>query len=157
MTNQEFNEIRAKVEAECTKLLVSKGADYTDGKDRLHNFKVIATELGVSPLIAWFVYAYKHWKSIARYVQNGRTQSESIQGRFYDLRNYLDLGLALLAELEDAKAHAPIYVSPFNITKPVEYTSGSISSRPQPPAAPDAESTDLEYDDSEPFDLGGSE
>lgn len=100
MTQDEFNQLRSELNARCEELLDCKGQDYTDGKDRLHNFRTIAQEAGISALQAWHVYAYKHWKSICNFVRNGQVQSESIETRFQDLRNYLDLGYALLKDAE---------------------------------------------------------
>lgn len=178
MTPEQFESVRANIESSCLKLLVEKGADYTDGKDRLHNFKTISNDLGVSPLVAWFVYAYKHWKSIANYVRTGQSQSEDIRGRFMDLRNYLDLGLAIVTELECTQVD-PSCGSPFDLVKPLvvervetekcksgfcikkppqiggAYTTGASLPRPWLDTAP-SESEPIEYDDSETFELGGS-
>ena len=82
-------------------ILKSKGDDYTRrDQDRLSNFKRIAAQVGVSPLVVWFTYYQKHVDAIATYVQNGSVASENIEGRFDDAANYLDLGLALVSELQ---------------------------------------------------------
>lgn len=100
MTSEEFAKTREELNAACEALLLSKGRDYTDGKDRLYNFKQLGELLGVSPLQIWAVYTYKHFISIMNYVKTGTVQSEAIEGRFQDLRNYIDLGYGLV---QDAK------------------------------------------------------
>jgi len=76
-----------------------KGKDYTrSNEDRLHNFKSIAKELNLDPLQIWYVYFRKHIDAIAAYIITGKVESESIVGRFIDAHNYLDLGLALIAD-----------------------------------------------------------
>lgn len=92
-----------KLLADCIEVLASKGADYTAGHmktDRLHNFRTIATELGVPMEKAWFVYFYKHYASIVKYVKEGQVESEPIRGRIVDCINYLVL---LNAIIEDGK------------------------------------------------------
>lgn len=79
---------------------MAKGPEYTRGTDCLENFKRVGGALGVSPLVAWALFANKHFDAILSYVRTGKVHSEPIQGRFADLRNYLDLGLALVKEQE---------------------------------------------------------
>lgn len=80
-------------------ILITKGKEYTqDGDDRLKNFKVLAEELGIDPLIVWFIYFKKHIDSIASYIKHGRVvfSDENIEGRFADARNYLVLGRGII-------------------------------------------------------------
>jgi hypothetical protein len=103
MNANEFMDIVAMMQGEQSGLLNIKGNDYTQGDaDRLINFKRIAAELGVSPLLVWWVYFKKHIDAIAAYVKTGKIESEPLYGRFIDAQNYLYLGWAL--EVDDDKA-----------------------------------------------------
>ena len=79
-------------------LLVTKGNDYACNEDRLSNFKQLAEFLGLSPLQVWAVYTFKHILAISQYVREGQVESEPIEERIADARNYLVLGLALIKE-----------------------------------------------------------
>lgn len=78
-------------------ILEAKGRDYTIGdKDRLRNFKDVATMSSAAPLTVWFVYLMKHIFAIASFVAHGSVASEELRGRFDDAHNYLYLGEALV-------------------------------------------------------------
>jgi hypothetical protein len=98
MTKEEFTEFRRKLNEECEGLLDCKGSDYTTGNDRLDNFKRVSEVTGVTPLGVWSVYFLKHVLAIMKYVRSHRVESESIRGRFVDVRNYIDLGMAIIDE-----------------------------------------------------------
>lgn len=87
----------------CHQLLVVKGGEYAGSDDRLANFKRGAALVGVDPLAVAFIYASKHYDSIASYVRDpSRASSEPIEGRFDDLINYMLLMKAIVAEREVA-------------------------------------------------------
>lgn len=98
MTGNDFVQFRKDFDEQCTAVLVAKGPDYCRTADRLENFKAVAEVLGVDPVKVWAVYFMKHVAAIGKYVRDGKTASETIQSRFLDARNYLDLGLALIQE-----------------------------------------------------------
>lgn len=102
MNHDDFAKMFAGLVEKEVKLMLEKGEEYCQGNpDRLHNFKDIAKDLGLDPLQCWAVYFKKHVDSIMSYVKSGSVKSnESIQSRFYDARNYLALGLALIEEKE---------------------------------------------------------
>jgi hypothetical protein len=102
MNHKDFEKLFKDLVEKETALMKSKGEEYCKGNpDRLHNFKDIAQDLGLDPLQIWAVYFKKHIDSILSYIKNGGVKSnESIQSRFYDARNYLALGLALIEEKE---------------------------------------------------------
>jgi hypothetical protein len=81
-------------------VLQAKGTDYSSKEDRLSNFKKLAEDLGVSPMVIWSVYFKKHIDAILSFSKNGQVESEPIRERFVDARNYLDLGLALVEDLK---------------------------------------------------------
>ena len=84
-------------------MLLKKGSDYSGMNDRHRNFKEAGSSAGVSPLVAWWIFFKKHLDAIATYVREGKVQSEPIQERFKDARNYLDLGAALVRDVEEKK------------------------------------------------------
>lgn len=86
-------------------LLKAKGAEYAGSADRLANFKRGAQLTGATPLQVAFIYASKHYDSLATYIRNdakGLQQhlSEPIEGRFDDLINYCILMKALVMEAD---------------------------------------------------------
>ena len=116
MTNDEFGKFRERLNAECEELLLKKGSDYSGMNDRHRNFKEAGASAGVSPLVAWWIFFKKHLDAIATYVREGKVQSEPIQERFKDARNYLDLGAALVKDTEKAVEDAG-GISPWTIAK----------------------------------------
>jgi len=100
MNSKTFYELLDKMIAEENKCMCQKGEEYTiSSDDRLANFKAIAEAIDMPILKVWFVYAYKHWASIANFVKVGGIKSnEPIEGRIMDLRNYLALGRAIIEE-----------------------------------------------------------
>jgi hypothetical protein len=104
MDSKTFTEFREQFNAECEAILANRAPLYSTDDDRLVNFKRNATGR-VTPLDVWRIYAGKHWDSICSTVDalaGGRIlveQGQDLFGSFRDLRNYLDLGVALIAEL----------------------------------------------------------
>lgn len=104
MTPESFDLLVQDTLHEIFKLSKSKGREYTQGSnDRLSNFKKLADEYGVHPLVVWGVYWGKHVDAIKTYVRDssepvGREYSESIESRFHDMILYGFLGLALVRE-----------------------------------------------------------
>jgi len=90
------------VEAE-RETVITKGAEYTHGSlDRLASFKETAAFAGIKPTQVCLVYMTKHFQSLANFVNKGVAPSgEPIDGRIMDLRVYLVLMMALLAEERD--------------------------------------------------------
>jgi hypothetical protein len=86
---------------------LSKGKEYTQGKDRLDNFKRIAQEVDTTPEKVLWVYLKKHLDSIAYYVKYGKLESETLESRVVDARTYLSLllGLQREREIEDDQEH----------------------------------------------------
>jgi hypothetical protein len=110
MNNDEFEKFRTDFNGECTAMLVKKGPDYCHSLDRLENFKEAGREWGVDPLVVWAVYFGKHIAAIRKYVKDRKTSSEPIRGRFMDARNYLDLGLALIAEAQCGRCRGAVWI-----------------------------------------------
>lgn len=100
MTTLEFDDLRKDLTAEREAIILSKRPEYTEGNsDVLNNFKVVAKEIGCSPLQVWYVYFRKHVASISQYAQKpDRQLSEPIRGRICDAMNYLELLDALIQD-----------------------------------------------------------
>ncbi len=99
MTTEEFEELFDFLQTEEWALITSKGKDYTQhDKDCLANFKRTAKAIDVPVKKVWAVFAHKHWDAIMSYIKTGKVESEEINGRLMDLRNYLALGYAIIME-----------------------------------------------------------
>jgi len=76
-------------------LLLSKGADYAGTEDVLANFKRNAERLGLTKYQVWAVYFGKHIDAIFNSIKAGpfypQVNSEDLEGRVLDARNYLGL------------------------------------------------------------------
>jgi hypothetical protein len=104
MNNKDFESLVQGFRIEQDQLILTKGNDYTvQNEDRLHNFKFVAAQLGISPLQALGVYWLKHVLAICTYFKYGKVESEEIHGRFLDESNYNLLGRALISELSGDK------------------------------------------------------
>lgn len=81
-------------------IVLAKRPEYTEGhSDVLNNFKVVANELGLTPVQVWYVYFRKHIASIGQYAKDPTVPtSEPIDGRIMDAMNYLELLFALVNE-----------------------------------------------------------
>jgi len=86
--------------AHCAAIRFLKGKDYTDGNDRLSNFKQAAQRLQITPNLVWAVYFGKHIDAIFSHVRNGQVESEPIKDRIADAINYLLLYWAICVEAE---------------------------------------------------------
>jgi hypothetical protein len=104
MRSDAFTRFREELNRSCEDILLKKGADYSGPTDRHRNFKEGATALGLRPLQVWAVFFKKHLDALFTYVREEKVQSEPILERVKDARNYLDLGAALIQEIEDGKA-----------------------------------------------------
>jgi len=100
---QQFEKLRNELNQLCEDLLLKKGNDYTDQQDRLYNFREVAKLLGVSPMLVWSIYATKHFIAVLNYAKNGTLESEKIEMRLADLRNYVDLAYGLIKSDNDSQ------------------------------------------------------
>lgn len=106
MNQAEFSKVASAMFTSMEKLLAVKGGEYAGTEDRLGNFKRGAVLTGTTPLQVAFIYASKHYDSIATFVRDQasgttRERSESMAGRFDDLANYCLLMKAIM--IEDAQ------------------------------------------------------
>jgi hypothetical protein len=102
MNISEFDSSRESLAAERLAIVMAKRPEYTEGHiDVLNNFKVVAREVGLTPIQVWYVYFRKHVASISQFAKNPTmSQSEPIKGRICDAMNYLELLNALVIENE---------------------------------------------------------
>jgi hypothetical protein len=111
MDRDQFNQIINDTFTEMLRLSVSKGEEYSGADDALANFKRNAERMGLDPLQVWFVYAAKHFDSIATFIQDIakgkiREYSEPITGRADDLIMYFIIFKALYQErINEAGGH----------------------------------------------------
>lgn len=106
MNAQEFEKVVEETIVSIRKLLEVKGGEYAGTEDRLSNFKRGAASTGCTPLQVAFIYAAKHWDSIASYTRNpNRPSSEPIEGRLDDLINYCLLIKGIIREARQPYSH----------------------------------------------------
>lgn len=102
MDSKKYDEVSAHLSEVARGIVVDKRPSYTVGsEDVLANFKRTAEHAGVTPGTVWGIFVLKHLDSVLAYFKNGTTSSESIEGRFADLLNYINLGYAIYREEQD--------------------------------------------------------
>ncbi|KYC47853.1 MAG: hypothetical protein AMQ22_00215 [Candidatus Methanofastidiosum methylothiophilum] len=105
MDNKTFMKIIEKQIALENEIMGVKGRDYTIGNsDRHYNFKLVAELVGITPEQVLMVYWLKHVLSILNHARGGN-ESEPVETRIADLRNYMLLYRGLV---EEKKATKPI-------------------------------------------------
>lgn len=100
MTKDTYDDCQVELLAIAQGIADAKRPGYTQANtDVLHNFKTVATLVGISPLQVWAVYYLKHVQAVLAHAMNPDIkQGEPIQGRFADLINYTLLGHSIWAE-----------------------------------------------------------
>lgn len=99
MTAQEFNTLLSKRINKIQVVLGTKATEYATNNDRLHNFKVAASEFGGTPEEACKGYMLKHWMSVRDMIVGERpVTKEMIDEKIGDAVNYLILLEAILTE-----------------------------------------------------------
>lgn len=121
MTFQQFDQFFDKLIAESKEMRNSKGKEYAHDADRFANFKRLAKQLDVDPLLIWWVYTTKHLDSIVSYIKDGKTHStETIRGRFVDIITYMSLGAGIIEERENNKREPVVTTNSNNQVELVE-------------------------------------
>lgn len=100
MTQNIFDQHIEQLNDLADSIVSAKRPDYTrENPDILANFKETADFCGITPMQAWGVHFFKQFSAVMRMVKNpDGTPSESLDSRFADLRNYLQLGYAIYKE-----------------------------------------------------------
>lgn len=104
MTNEVYQATVKLLTRQAETVVQEKRPQYTlHNEDVLINFKDVAKQMGISPLQAWYVFFHKHLTAVQTFCRTGEvpTSGESLDSRFVDLRNYLDLGYALYKEYQN--------------------------------------------------------
>jgi len=73
---------------DCLSILDKKGADYNPGGNGFSTIEQSADVMGVEVKKVIFGLMNKHFRSIMSFCRDGRSESEHIVGRLYDLANY---------------------------------------------------------------------
>lgn len=110
MKVDQFDVVRKHLANEREEIVQKKRPEYTEGhEDVLRNFKVVATELGITPIQVWYVYFRKHVASISQFAADSKlTLSEPIFGRICDAMNYLELLYALVQDENENQSKSQI-------------------------------------------------
>lgn len=113
MTSTKFDSLINTLNQSRKEIVEKKRPEYTEGnEDVLHNFKMVAKEIGVTPIQAWYIYFRKHVASISQFGKDPKRQlAEPIQGRIADAMNYLELLYALIEEENTVPFQAGILLS----------------------------------------------
>lgn len=101
MTYVDFEDIQHDLHSKILGMTSTKGREYSSDADRLSNFKEVASDCGVTPEQALYVFLNKHMRAIAQYCRTGSVKSEEgIEGRVIDAILYLELLMGLVKEKE---------------------------------------------------------
>lgn len=108
MNQAQFDSVVKQTIDSIAALLRVKGGEYAGSADRLANFKRGAALTGTTPLQVAFIYASKHYDSLANFVRrmadgSQLEMSEPIEGRLDDLINYCILMKAIIKEEGEVK------------------------------------------------------
>ena len=115
MNQKELDELMEKMIVEEKAIMDRKGPDYTnDNLDRMANFKEIAEEYGVSPLLVLGIYLSKHLSSIRKYCTGKKLTGEGIRSKIADSRNYLVFLRGFVEEIEQEQSEDHKPLSPYN-------------------------------------------
>jgi hypothetical protein len=135
MTDKEFNTILDETFTTCERLLGVKQIDYANGgRDRLHNFKVLATRLQVTPEKACALLMGKHQTALDDFIEDigkgwARRDIESWREKILDIINYHVLLLALVIERRGEESPRD---KPVNPTTPAPYAWKELDGRNMP-------------------------
>jgi hypothetical protein len=98
VNSEEAKLLREKVFDRVRELQETKGREYATDADTLVDFKEVAAEMGVDPLVVWGVYVKKHQRAIDTFIREGSVKSEAIQSRILDVITYHILLLGLIQD-----------------------------------------------------------
>lgn len=101
MTFEEFDKIKARFQELENKISDTKGKEYSNGEDRLANFKRMAKKRNISPIKAAAILLDKHLDAIDFVIDGKKELSESFEQRILDARVYLMLIYALHIENQE--------------------------------------------------------
>jgi len=121
MTREVYEQLIADFDKAAKEVCARKRADYAKEYDVLDNFKLVADLIGCDPKLVWAVFFAKHVVSACKFAGGQQLASESIDSRFHDLKNYVDLGYALVVEeRNDANGNATEFITEQGVKPPAE-------------------------------------
>ena len=110
MLPEKFEKLCSEFMEEESRLMDWKAGEYSDGEDRLQNFREIADFMDCKKSEVALMYLLKHIQSIKNAVKEDKvkwhwqsTEGEGTKQRVADSRNYLLLLAACLAEESEGK------------------------------------------------------
>ena len=102
MTNEEFNQIVDETCESIKNVLSKKAAEYASVRDRLHNFKMAAKTMGITPLEALDGMMLKHEISFLDLIDKSKygavIPKEIYEEKIGDFINYLILAKGLIVD-----------------------------------------------------------
>ena len=99
MNRQDFERLLIDLNESELAINRSKGEEYCQkDSDALKNFKRNGERLGIDPILVCSLYLFKHVDWLETYIKTREEGSEGIKSRILDLRLYLALLYALIAE-----------------------------------------------------------
>lgn len=103
MDRKTFEDIFNKIVDEERNCMFTKGNDYCRSEDRLANFKRVGQMSAISTKQVWLVYYLKHMDAIINFIVNDKCESEPIESRIMDARNYLAILRCIIEEERGTK------------------------------------------------------
>lgn len=99
ITPDAFKQFCADALKECEQIRLAKGKAYAQASDVLRNFKRLVEEHGMAAKVPWLIFLEKHFSALKKWAMDDLKETgEPLEGRFFDMINYLLLGLGLLYE-----------------------------------------------------------
>jgi hypothetical protein len=113
VTFNEFNDFQQKLFDECIQIRDTKGKEYANSDDRFANFNRLRDSLGLTNVQIGWVYATKHFDSIAQAIKTKQYtgRAEPIRGRIVDAIVYLTLIAGMIEEVAPKLENSPKIVS----------------------------------------------
>jgi len=108
---EQFKELAKEIQSHETAIMEQKAREYTDGADKLYQFRQVAGWMDMDPAKVAMIYLLKHIQSIASAVETGiynwcwrdKDGNEGMKERIVDARNLLLLVAACMDEESTVK------------------------------------------------------
>ena len=133
MNSKDFNKLRKELFEEAISLSDAKSIEYTiSNKDRLYNFKYVASRVGTKPMQSLLGYVLKHMDAICNDAKTGKQFSdETFRSRCLDIICYMVLAVALHIDEQQEPQPDENNTKPNGAVDGVHERSGSPSTEPQ--------------------------
>jgi len=104
-STERFNRLVGEFALKEGKLLSYKAGEYSDGVDRIQNFREMAAIMGCTPAEVALMYMLKHVQAVTHQIKHKKyvwawegPQGEGLKQRMADIRNYVLLLAACIDE-----------------------------------------------------------